>query len=143
MIKLSHWSIYSESELELESSSNSAYINLDIFFLILYLHSSKLTCGLFSLSIFITESILTQAIQAWCTPSFNPKVCINYTIKLFYFSLYLFFIINRHAMKVYAFNFFNFVPNLNLCYQFAIIFNHKGRIFSSVIKTFYVSTYLR
>ena len=54
-----------------------------------------------------------------------------------------FFIINRHAMKVYAFNFFNFVSNFIIYFQYVTVFKRKRYTFSSVIKLFYVSNHLR
>ena len=71
----------------------------------------------------------------------TQSICINYTIELFYFSFYLFFIINRIIMKFYAFNFFDFIPNkIN---QYNIMFNHKWHTFSTFSKILYVSTHLR
>ena len=39
----------------------------------------------------------------------TQQFCINYTIKFFYFSFYVFFIINMINMKLYAFNLFYFI----------------------------------
>ena len=54
----------SDSESDSQSDSSLAAMKLDIcIFFILYLHSSKQTCGWFFLSILITESIVMQAMQ--------------------------------------------------------------------------------
>ena len=54
----------SESGSESESDFSSVFMNLGIcIFYTLYLHSSKLTCNWFFLSILMTESIAMQAMQ--------------------------------------------------------------------------------
>ena len=60
----SNFAINSVSDFDSESVSNSEFMNLvDFGFFTRYLHYSRKTCGFSFFSIFITESIVTQAIH--------------------------------------------------------------------------------
>ena len=96
----------SESNSESESDFSSVFMNLDIcIFFILYLHSSKQTCGCFF--IYSHDRINSYANNASIMHIFfwriiSLKVCFYQTIKLFYFSFQVFLFANRLAMKFNA-----------------------------------------
>ena len=54
-----------------------------------------------------------------------------------------FFIIHRHAMKIYAEYYSNILSNSIVYTQQPIIIGHERHVFATAFEVFYVSTYLR
>ena len=136
----------SDSDSDFESDFSLAVMNLDIcIFFILFIPRNKPADGFF-LSILMTESIVTKAMQAlhiYFWRIITEKVCFYHAVKFSYFSFQVSFIMNRFAMQFNAWFIFNHISNFFVFFPHFIILNKKRHAFPTFFKLFDVSTHLR